>query len=122
MSKRHAVVVAMALLLALPIASRLIAQAPAARPASTGAVAIAEYERALGLQAKFSNKALDVAEPVVWLSSGKFWYRKSVTGGNAFVLVDPVALKKAPAFDHTKVAAGLSAAAAKPYTAATLPF
>jgi dipeptidyl aminopeptidase/acylaminoacyl peptidase len=123
MSKRQLVSAAVAvLLLSLPVAASLIPQAPAARPASSGPMTVADYERALGLQAKFSNKALNVAEPATWLPSGKFWYRKSVAGGNAFVIVDPVALTKTPAFDHARLATALGAASAKSYTATTLPF
>src|SRR6185436_17377334 len=71
---------------------------------------------------KYEGKALDVAESPTWLSSGRFYYRKSVRGGNAFVLVDPATLTKQPAFDHTRLAAALTTAAGKPYTATKLPF
>ena len=85
-------------------------------------MSVSDYERALGLQARYDGQAIDVVEPPSWLPSGKFWYRKTVRGGHAFVLVDPTATAKQPAFDHTRLAAGLSAAAAKSYTAIKLPF
>jgi dipeptidyl aminopeptidase/acylaminoacyl peptidase len=54
--------------------------------------------------------------------TSRFWYRKSVKGGNEFVLVDAETLTKKPAFDHAKLAASLSAAAGEKYTHLTLPF
>jgi dipeptidyl aminopeptidase/acylaminoacyl peptidase len=52
----------------------------------------------------------------------RFWYRNTVPGGTEFVLVDPVGGTRTPAFDHTRLAAALSTAAASNYTALTLPF
>jgi len=58
-----------------------------------------------------------------WLpDSTAFWYRKT-SGGNAeFVLVDARAATKGPAFDHSRLADSLSAAAGQTYTAGALPF
>jgi dipeptidyl aminopeptidase/acylaminoacyl peptidase len=82
----------------------------------------ADYKRAEDLNKKYQGLAVDIAEAPHWLpSSTKLWYRKSVTGGNVFVLVDVATKAKKPAFDHDKVAAALSADSAK-YTAITLPF
>src|SRR5262249_31763360 len=50
------------------------------------------------------------------------WYRKTVKGGAAFVVVDPARAVKAPLFDHQRLAAALSSAAHASYTATTLPF
>ena len=64
-----------------------------------------------------------MAEAPVWIEgSQKFWYRKSVKGGNQFVLVDPAGPAKAPAFDHARLATAISTAASGTYTAMTLPF
>ena len=52
----------------------------------------------------------------------RFWYRVAVPGGAQFVLVNPAAATKEPAFDHDRVAAALSIAADAKYTALTLPF
>ncbi len=95
-------------------------------PALTGAQGEdikADYDRANSLAERVRNKIYDVAEAPNWFeNSSKFWYRKSVKGGNAFVLVDSTAATKAPAFDHARIASAMSAAAGGTYTAITLPF
>ena len=83
----------------------------------------ADYARAASIRERTQGLVVDVAEPPVWLEGvPKFWYRKSVPGGNSFVLVDAVAASKAPAFDHARLAATLSTVANGKYTAVTLPF
>ncbi len=83
----------------------------------------ADYDRASGLAERVRNKIYDVAEAPNWIEhTDKFWYRKSVKGGNSFVLVDPATSTKAPAFDHAKLAAAISTAAGGNYTALALPF
>jgi dipeptidyl aminopeptidase/acylaminoacyl peptidase len=83
----------------------------------------ADYDRATSLNQRLANKLFDIAEEPIWIDgSQKFWYRKSVKGGNQFVLVDAAAAAKAPAFDHARLATSLSAAAGGKYTAVTLPF
>ncbi len=83
----------------------------------------ADYDRANSLTTRTRNKVYDSAEAPTWIpGSEKFWYRKTVRGGNAFVLVDAVAGTKAPAFDHAKLASALSTTAGATYTAVTLPF
>ena len=94
---------------------------PAAAAPSTGIKA--DYERAMGLRDRLQNTITNVAEAPTWIgTTTKFWYRKSVKGGNQFVVADGAAATKAPAFDHEKLAAALSAAAQGKYTAVTLPF
>jgi dipeptidyl aminopeptidase/acylaminoacyl peptidase len=99
-----------------------LAQAPATPAAPRANVTLADYTRALGLQAKYTGQSLNVADPAVWLPSGKFWYRKTVKGGRSFVLVDPAGPTQKPAFDHQRLAVALSTALARPFTAVTLPF
>ena len=83
----------------------------------------ADYERAVGLRDGLQGLAVDVAEDPHWLEGGhRFWYRKSVTEGHVFVLVDADSATQQPAFDHARLAAALSGPAEKPYTAVTLPF
>src|SRR4051794_31669090 len=78
----------------------------------------ADYERARTLRERVQAKVQDVVETPTWIEgSQKFWYRKSVTGGNAFVLVDPVAATKGAAFDHERLAASLSTASGIAVTA-----
>jgi dipeptidyl-peptidase-4 len=66
-----------------------------------------------------------------WLPDERFWYRVttavaadgSAEGASAeFILVDPVARTRQPAFDHAKLAVTLSAVAGEKYTADHLPF
>src|SRR4029079_2658604 len=52
----------------------------------------------------------------------RFWFRRSVKGGNEFVLVNPESKTEAPPFDHARLAQSLSTAANAKYTAVTLPF
>jgi dipeptidyl aminopeptidase/acylaminoacyl peptidase len=83
----------------------------------------ADYDWAFALRDLVQDKVVDVAEAPVWIEkTTRFWYRKSVKGGNAFVLVDASTTSKGPAFDHEKLAASVSAAANGKYTAVTLPF
>ena len=86
---------------------------------------VADYQRAIGLRDKYLALAPNVPEPATWIEkTERFWYRKSVKGGNEFVVVDATTQQKRPAFDHEKLAAALTAAITpeKPYTAVTLPF
>jgi dipeptidyl aminopeptidase/acylaminoacyl peptidase len=93
--------------------------APALAPAQT----LADYQRAAGLREKYQHLAVNVPGPVFWIEgTSRFWYRKSVAGGDEFFVVDAETLSKKPAFDHEKLAAALSAAAGEKYTALTLPF
>ncbi|HEX4613551.1 MAG TPA: prolyl oligopeptidase family serine peptidase [Urbifossiella sp.] len=59
-----------------------------------------------------------------WFAGGtKFWYRNDLKAGTKeFILVDAVAGTREKAFDHAKLAAGLSKAAGKDFTADRLPF
>src|SRR5438046_8094640 len=57
-----------------------------------------------------------------WLPDDRFWYRVATENGNEFVLVDPARNTRGAAFDQTKVAAALSAAAGMTYDAFRLPF
>src|SRR5579883_3665246 len=83
----------------------------------------ADYERAMHLRDKYKNLALNVPDAPNWVEdTDTFWYRKTVEGGHAFVLVDAGSLAKRPAFDHEKLAAALSSASGEKYSAVTLPF
>ncbi|MGA7786359.1 MAG: DPP IV N-terminal domain-containing protein, partial [Candidatus Acidiferrales bacterium] len=60
-----------------------------------------------------------------WLPDERFWYRivTSVKPDQSeFVLIDPSKGTRGPAFDHAKLAAGLSAAAGTTVDPANLPF
>ena len=88
---------------------------------------LADYQRALGLEERFSGLDIDIAQVPVWIGeTSRFWYRKSVSGGKTFVLVNAETGDKAAAFDHERVAGALSAAhqdeSEEPLTPITLPF
>ncbi len=53
-----------------------------------------------------------------WMGDDRFWYRS----GTQFVVYNPAKAKGEPAFNHEKLAAALSTASGKTYTAADLPF
>ena len=58
-----------------------------------------------------------------WLDDGRFWYRNDLADeARQFILVNPAAVTREPAFDHQRLAAALSAAAGADYTADHLPF
>ena len=83
----------------------------------------ADYDRSNSLNQRTANKVYDLPEAPVWIAgSPQFWYRKAVKGGNEFVLVDPVAATKAPAFDHAKLATAMVAAGVANATALNLQF
>jgi dipeptidyl aminopeptidase/acylaminoacyl peptidase len=44
-----------------------------------------------------------------WLADGRLWYRDAGPDGVTYMLVDPAKRTKAPAFDQSKLAAGLTA-------------
>ena len=81
----------------------------------------ADYQRAQGLTKKFQGLVVNAPGPANWIgSSNRFWYRKSVKGGNEYVLVDAEAQTRKPAFDHEKLAAAISKATGTERTALTL--
>jgi len=58
-----------------------------------------------------------------WIEkTSRFWYRKVAPNGSEFFLLDATRNASAPAFDHTKLAASLSRAAKREYSATQLPF
>ena len=58
-----------------------------------------------------------------WLGkTDRFWYQVETRTGKDFVLVDPARRLREPAFDQARLAAALSRASGKNYSAAHLPF
>src|SRR5271166_2938124 len=85
----------------------------------------AAYERAAQhLPAQAAKLMRNVSVDAVWLKGeDKFTYRRQLPNDEKeFVLVDAVANTTGPAFDHTRLAAGLSTAAKKKFEARKLPF
>jgi dipeptidyl aminopeptidase/acylaminoacyl peptidase len=98
----------------------IVVLAPA--PASAQG-AVADYERAMTLRDTYQGLAVNVPEPPTWIArTNRFWYRRSVRGGNEFVLVNAETRAKEAPFDHARLAAGISSASGGKYTAVTLPF
>ncbi len=84
------------------VAAALLFAAPAA---ATAQGTLADYERADSFAARTRGLVVDVAGAPSWIGdTGRLWYRKSVEGGNRFVLVDPSSASKAPTFDHERLA------------------
>ncbi|MGD8331637.1 MAG: DPP IV N-terminal domain-containing protein [Acidobacteriota bacterium] len=57
-----------------------------------------------------------------WLADERFWYRVDTERGSEFILVDPAAGTRSPAFDQERLAVGLSNATGEPYQPYALPF
>ena len=85
---------------------------------------IADYRRAAAVNQRLTGLTVDVAQQPTWTGSTRFWYRKSVKGGNQFVLVDAATAEKRPPFDHARLATALTSVARpdSAYTAVRLPF
>jgi dipeptidyl aminopeptidase/acylaminoacyl peptidase len=82
----------------------------------------ADFERAGTLRARIAGKVYGVADSPTWIDNSRLWFRKSVKGGSEFLLVDAATGSTRPAFDHAKIAEGLSFASGTAYSATTLPF
>ncbi len=83
----------------------------------------ADYERAAGLRAKLQPLALNIVDRGGWIGkTSRYWYRKSVAGGNEFWVADAASREKKAAFDHVKLAAALAAASGEKVEALSLPF
>lgn len=85
---------------------------------------MADYRRALELEDRLEGTVIRVPEEPHWSEgSDRFWYRVSVRGGDAFVLVDAESREKRRAFDHDRLAASLTDSIdGQSYTGVTLPF
>ena len=57
-----------------------------------------------------------------WLDGDRFWYRTLTATGSEFILVDPSKGSRTAAFNQKKLAAALSLASGKNYSADMLPF
>jgi dipeptidyl aminopeptidase/acylaminoacyl peptidase len=83
----------------------------------------ADYARAMGLRERYEDLTVGAADQFRWIEkTNRLYYRKSVKGGHEFVLVDATSKEKRPAFDHQKLAAGISSATGRTATPVTLPF
>ena len=82
-----------------------------------------DYERAESFLAYNTAPFVDgVNVQPNWLTDERFWFRNLTAKGAEFVMVDPAKGTRAPAFDHQKMAAAISTATGKTYSADKLPF
>ena len=97
---------ASALFLALSLtAAAAGAQAPERRLGAD------DYARAERFLAEHTSPLVHGGEVAPrWLASDRFWYALEVPGGTEYILVDPRVPERASAFDHTRLAAALTAA------------
>ncbi|HEU4386826.1 MAG TPA: DPP IV N-terminal domain-containing protein, partial [Blastocatellia bacterium] len=101
----------------------IILQSSPFEPVTNAQGRLADYERATGLRERLQGLAVNIPERASWIgTTSRFWYRKSVKGGDQFVVVDAQTLEKKPAFDQERLAATLSTSAGQKYTALKLPF
>jgi dipeptidyl-peptidase-4 len=91
-----------------------------AQPRALTADDYARAERFLGYNT--NRLVLHVAAQPTWVGDERFWYRTVTENGTEFFLVDAATGTRTPAFDQSKVAAALSTAARRSYTAYRLPF
>lgn len=82
-----------------------------------------DYDRANSLGQFVAGKVFRAAVKPNWIAgSDRFWYRNDLADRRReFVLVDPAQATKQPAFDHARMAAGLSKALGREVTAERLP-
>src|SRR5258707_9608419 len=57
-----------------------------------------------------------------WISDERFWYRNTTSRGSEFLMFEISQGTRRPVFDHAKLAAALSSAAASKFDALHLPF
>ncbi|KQU61694.1 peptidase S9 [Sphingomonas sp. Leaf339] len=100
---------ALALLLtATPVAAQTVAE---------------RIDRSVALREQWQWLTRDIASPAQWDEDGwHFHYRKTVTGGFAFVDVDTATQGKRAAFDATAIAAAVAKSTGKPVDPLHLPF
>ena len=84
---------------------------------------VQDYVRANGLREKYTGLALNVVDGPRWIEqTNRFYYRRTIKGGQEWILVDGATQEKKPAFDHAKLAAAIATATTRKATATELPF
>jgi dipeptidyl-peptidase-4 len=112
---------ALALLLTTALGPQLRAQQPVVDPVPV--LTAADYARAEQFMTwKTAPLVFGASIRPTWLKDNRFWYRNTTSNGFEFVLVDPAKRTKTSAFDQTKIAQALSAAADTTYDGFHLPF
>ncbi|PBB52029.1 S9 family peptidase, partial [Mesorhizobium loti] len=86
-------------------------------------LALADFERALTINDRYSGLSANVPEMPFWLTGGEaFVYRRTSHGERQFMRVDAATGLKRAAFDQARLAAALNEASHKSYQAGDLPF
>ncbi len=84
---------------------------------------LADYQRADSISSRLTPLFLGLPSVPEWLgTTTRFWYRVTVSGGNAWMLVDAATSSKEPLFDQARLAAAVTTATGTSVTALTLPF
>jgi hypothetical protein len=84
---------------------------------------VADYQSAMSLRDRYQDLAVGTtSEPRFIERTNRFYYRRSVKGGDEFILVDAATRQKRPAFDHARLAAALSSALKRKIPPLELPF
>jgi len=98
-----------------------VSQAPA--PQQARHYTAAEYAQAEKfMQYNVNSLVYHGVERPTWLADGRMWYRDTGPDGVTYTLVDPVKKTKGAAFDQTKLAAAMTAAAGgRSFKAEALP-
>jgi dipeptidyl aminopeptidase/acylaminoacyl peptidase len=90
---------------------------------NAAAQSAADYTRALDLRERYEQLVTGEPDSAVWVgTTHRFFYRRSVSGGHEFILVDAATGQRRAAFDHARLAEALSRALNGKWTATTLPF
>jgi dipeptidyl aminopeptidase/acylaminoacyl peptidase len=104
----------------LPLSVLLLLAQPAARAQG----AREDYERAEQfLRPQVGELVLNERVVPNWIGDAdRFWYRSDTPEGKQFLLVNAPEVSRQPAFDHDRLASGLSQAADTQYVGSNLPF
>jgi dipeptidyl aminopeptidase/acylaminoacyl peptidase len=82
----------------------------------------ADYERALNLRDKYKGLVIHMPDQVKWIEdTDRFVYRRSIPGGEEFMLVDAEKQTQQAAFDHARLAEALTKALGESVKADALP-
>jgi dipeptidyl-peptidase-4 len=108
-------------LFALLSQAQLSAQAP--EPYRPAALTAEDYARAESfLRQATGDLASGIDIRPNFLDGGRFWYRNTIPQGAEFVMVDPDRRTREPAFDHARLARGISALTGETVEPFSLPF
>ncbi len=101
----------------------LFSLAAAAQPDNTKTLTAADYQQAEKFMSYNTEPLVDRGNVRPnWIAGDRLWYRVLTAQGSEFILADPAKKTRTAAFDHTRLATALSAAAGQQYQANALPF